>query len=329
MTSFNITPEQLADARRFLRTHKARIAGPAALVLLGLGGQMATHVVQRGDTVYSLAKQQGVTVEQIATANNLANPDLIVTGQKLTLPESTDIKIVVQAGDTVWSLAAAHGVSVASIIERNDLGSSARIIEGQQLRIAAQGSSNDVTPGKTWAERKADREARKAEQEAKAAKEARAKAKAEAKAKKAEEKADKKAEKKAAKNAEKEQAAEDQAAKDKAAEERAAQEEAERKKAEKERAAQEKAEKKAAKEAAAKEKKAKKDKEAAEPTPAPESGEDGSVGVVTTIYVVQQGDSVASIASLFGIDAQDLANANGISVDTPLNAGSRLNIPSR
>ncbi len=317
MTSFNITPEQLADARRFLRTHKARIAGPAALVLLGLGGQMATHVVQRGDTVYSLAKEQGVTVEQIATANNLANPNLIVVGQKLTLPESTDIKIVVQAGDTVWSLAAAHGVSVASIIERNDLSSSARIIEGQQLRIAAQGSSNDATPGKTWAERKADREARKAEQEAKAEKEARAKAKAEAKA-------DAKA-----KKAEKKQAAEDQAAEDKAAEERAAQEEAERKKAEKERAAQEKAEKKAAKEA--EKDAAAKEKESVEPAPepAPESGDDGSAGVVTTIYVVQQGDSVASIAALFGIDAQVLASANGISVDAPLSAGSRLNIPSR
>ncbi len=295
MTSFNFDNEHLADARRFLRTNKSRIAGPAAIVLLGLGGQMATHVVQRGDTLYSLAKEQGVTVEEIATANNISNPNLIVAGQKLSLPASNDITVVVQPGETVWSIAQAHGVTVASIIDRNGLGASARIIEGQKLRIGAQSGSADAQPEKTWAEKKAAREARKAEQEAAAAAKAEAEAEAEAKAKA-------KAEAKAEKQAEKDRAAEEEA--------------------ENEQAEQEQAEEVPAEEAPEPE-------VAPEPEPEPEKNDAGSPGVVTTIYVVQQGDSVASIASLFGIEAQVLADANGISVDAALDTGSRLNIPSR
>lgn len=305
MTSFNFTNEQLSDARRFLRTHKSRILGPAAIVLLGLGGQMATHVVQRGDTLYSLAKGEGVTVEALATANNISNPNLIVTGQKLTLPESTDITIVVQPGDTVWSLAAAHGVAIATIIERNDLSASARIIEGQHLRIPATGgsASADVASARTWEEKKAAREARRSEQAAKAKAKAEANAKA---AKRAEEKAEKKQAKKD-KKAAKAAAAEDAAEKEKPAENPEPE----------------------SQDVPVEEQQEEKPAAEPEPKPEPEKKKAAPAGVVTTIYVVQQGDSVASIASLFGIDAQLLADSNGISVDTPLDAGSRLDIPSR
>jgi phage tail protein X len=45
------------------------------------GGKV--HVVQWGDTLYSLARRYGTTVAAIVQANNLANPNWIYTGQRL------------------------------------------------------------------------------------------------------------------------------------------------------------------------------------------------------------------------------------------------------
>jgi hypothetical protein len=44
------------------------------------------YVVQRGDTLGNIARRFGTTVGALATLNNIQNPNLIVTGQVLTLP---------------------------------------------------------------------------------------------------------------------------------------------------------------------------------------------------------------------------------------------------
>jgi rare lipoprotein A len=41
------------------------------------------YVVQRGDTLSELALQWGTTVEDLAAANGIADPDVIYTGQTL------------------------------------------------------------------------------------------------------------------------------------------------------------------------------------------------------------------------------------------------------
>jgi murein DD-endopeptidase MepM/ murein hydrolase activator NlpD len=48
--------------------------------------QEQVHVVQRGETLYRIAERYGTTVQVLASANNLANPDLIYRGQKLIIP---------------------------------------------------------------------------------------------------------------------------------------------------------------------------------------------------------------------------------------------------
>lgn len=47
----------------------------------------AEHVVQSGDTVSVLAQRYGTTVQAIAQANQLANPNLIRPGEKLVIPQ--------------------------------------------------------------------------------------------------------------------------------------------------------------------------------------------------------------------------------------------------
>ncbi|MCD6104463.1 MAG: 5'-nucleotidase, lipoprotein e(P4) family [Thermosipho sp. (in: Bacteria)] len=43
------------------------------------------YIVQKGDTLSKIAKENGVTVEELVKYNNLENPDLIIVGQKLRL----------------------------------------------------------------------------------------------------------------------------------------------------------------------------------------------------------------------------------------------------
>lgn len=49
-------------------------------------GQGQTYVVQKGDTLLSIARRFGVTVAQLQSANNITNPDRIYPGQVLVIP---------------------------------------------------------------------------------------------------------------------------------------------------------------------------------------------------------------------------------------------------
>ncbi|HSM58822.1 MAG TPA: LysM peptidoglycan-binding domain-containing protein [Candidatus Sulfomarinibacteraceae bacterium] len=50
------------------------------------GDTPQTHTVQPGETLSAIARQYGVTVADIVAANNIANPNIIHSGQVLTLP---------------------------------------------------------------------------------------------------------------------------------------------------------------------------------------------------------------------------------------------------
>ena len=49
-------------------------------------GAIAAYIVQPGDTLSELAQRYGTSVEAIAQANGIANPNLIFAGQRLSIP---------------------------------------------------------------------------------------------------------------------------------------------------------------------------------------------------------------------------------------------------
>jgi nucleoid-associated protein YgaU len=53
----------------------------------GQGAAAAVYVVKSGDTLARIAKAHGTTAEEIAKANNLADPDRLKVGQKLLIPK--------------------------------------------------------------------------------------------------------------------------------------------------------------------------------------------------------------------------------------------------
>ncbi|MGQ9490967.1 MAG: LysM peptidoglycan-binding domain-containing protein [Anaerolineae bacterium] len=59
---------------------------PSPGVAPSIGTEHRTHVVQKGETLLSIARRYGVTVQEIQKANNITNPDLIFPGQVLVIP---------------------------------------------------------------------------------------------------------------------------------------------------------------------------------------------------------------------------------------------------
>lgn len=109
------------------------------------------YVVKRGDTLGAIAKRYGATIEALTRLNGLANPNVLVVGQKLKLPCASVPPVTVtpplppaagdctwvtvQRGDTVSSLAAKYRSTVKLIVEKNGLKNANLIYVGQKLCI--------------------------------------------------------------------------------------------------------------------------------------------------------------------------------------------------
>lgn len=92
------------------------------------------YIVQKGDTLFSIARQFGITVQQLKDLNNLTT-DTITPGMKLFLQENyPEATYTVVKGDTLYSIAARFNTTVQSIKELNNLTTDTLTI-GQELLI--------------------------------------------------------------------------------------------------------------------------------------------------------------------------------------------------
>ena len=100
------------------------------------------YIVQRGDTLYSIAKQYNVTVDELKKLNNLTTDSLSI-GQKLKLKEDNLSEkqniYIVQKGDTLYSTAKQYNVTIEDIKEVNNLITNSLKI-GEELLIP----NNDI-----------------------------------------------------------------------------------------------------------------------------------------------------------------------------------------
>ena len=113
------------------------------LCALPLFSQNISHIVEKGDTLYSLSKKYGVSVDDLRSANAISGSDLYA-GQKLIIPAKKNDKRVtyesytVKAGDTLYSIAKRSEITVDELRRLNLLDSSAVLKIGQNLKVPAQ-----------------------------------------------------------------------------------------------------------------------------------------------------------------------------------------------
>ena len=94
----------------------------------------ATHVVQYGETLSSIAYQYGTNYQTLAALNGLTNPNLIYPGQILKVNGSVVSNIyTVQYGDNLSSIAAKLGTTYQTLAALNGLANPNLIYSGQTL----------------------------------------------------------------------------------------------------------------------------------------------------------------------------------------------------
>ncbi len=77
------------------------------------------YVVQRGDTLKVIANQFGTTVAEILKLNpQIKDPDLIITGQRILIPDGPKTYTVVR-GDTLKKISVRFNTTVSKLLELN------------------------------------------------------------------------------------------------------------------------------------------------------------------------------------------------------------------
>lgn len=106
------------------------------------------YTVKPGDTLYKIAREFNVTVEELLTLNRLNSTGLFI-GQQLLIP-TNGIQIVgvidytIKPGDTLWRIANNCNVTVDDIVKLNNLDSTI-IYPGQIIKLSEQCAAKQDT----------------------------------------------------------------------------------------------------------------------------------------------------------------------------------------
>jgi LysM repeat protein len=104
-----------------------------------------TYVVQKGDTLYSIANKLGTTVSELKKENNLTSNTLQI-GEVLRIPtkeiyEEEENIYIVKKGDSLYSIANKYNTTVDELKRINNLTSNILSI-GQVLKLPSDNASN-------------------------------------------------------------------------------------------------------------------------------------------------------------------------------------------
>lgn len=104
----------------------------------GVSNDDYLHVVVAGDTLSGIASKYGLSVDYLVKLNNITNPHLIYTGQRIKLKgkvEETKQYYTIQPGDALSKIAKRFGTSVNQLAAWNNIKKVNVIYAGQKIRV--------------------------------------------------------------------------------------------------------------------------------------------------------------------------------------------------
>ncbi|MDR1955528.1 MAG: M23 family metallopeptidase [Treponema sp.] len=111
-----------------------------------IGADEPVHIVQKGDTIYSIARSYKIDIEALMKVNGITDPQKLQIGQQLTLPRSAGggfIEYQAVKGDTLYSIARRYTVTLQSLRTANDLSAAYILKVGDVLRIPLADGGED------------------------------------------------------------------------------------------------------------------------------------------------------------------------------------------
>ena len=113
---------------------------------IGNGNDYIIYVVKSGDSLYTISKKYGITVNDLRKYNNLSS-DLLSIGQQLKIPNSGSggngsvsddtLIYIVKSGDTLYSISKKYNMSVDNLKKINNL-SNNNLSIGQPIKVLIQ-----------------------------------------------------------------------------------------------------------------------------------------------------------------------------------------------
>lgn len=91
-------------------------------------------LVQRGDTLYSIARRNNIPLRGLIAANDLQPPYTIQPGDRLRVPPPPQMHVV-RPGETVYGISRQYGVDVTSMVKANGIEPPYTIIVGEALVV--------------------------------------------------------------------------------------------------------------------------------------------------------------------------------------------------
>jgi LysM repeat protein len=118
------------------------------------------YVVQPGENLFRIGLRYGLTAQQIASANHIANVTQIYVGQRLIIPaagaasapayspaSTAQSYYVVQSGENLFRVALRYGLNVQALAAANNIVNVSQVYVGQRLLIP--GSAAPAPAGKS------------------------------------------------------------------------------------------------------------------------------------------------------------------------------------
>jgi soluble lytic murein transglycosylase-like protein len=158
-----------------LKPHRVLIASlVGALAVCAPASAGITHIVQPGETLWSIAAQNGFTTRSVAAANGLSEDAHVVLGSKIVIPTESEAAValqnagvssagassapatlgsyVVRPGDTLTAIAARSGVTLDAVAFMNGLDPKAPLLTGTVLKLPAGAGISSSGPEPTQRE---------------------------------------------------------------------------------------------------------------------------------------------------------------------------------
>ena len=133
---YNTTVEKLKSANN-LKTNTLRVGQKLVIPSISVSPEVSdTYIVQKGDSLWSIANKFNMTVSELKNLNNLTN-NLLSIGQVLKIKDSSNngkTTYTVQKGDSLWVIANKYGITTEELKSYNNLKSNLLSI-GQVLKI--------------------------------------------------------------------------------------------------------------------------------------------------------------------------------------------------